>query len=287
MSTSEPGPNLRPRPDPELSTAGVSVLRLLGAAAVLLPLSMFLVGWALIVVTNNLDVAYALGVSDTLVTWFIVASSGMATGLVVARVAGLRGWKLLAPPVAALIVGVGIYLSFAAFETGEVVDAGNLDLITVGIGQVIAIVVATRIAIGLLLGVVVAILAFGIGSARYIQAIPEAPAEVLLVLDVYSVDEDTGECSGADELARVVEGSEVSLTEYHDVSGPPTEVGTVVLSEGFESGGECVFELGNPLGRPAAGYENIDVQPEADLGVPYSQSLQGNRVTVKLHRAED
>jgi len=285
MSTSEPGPNLRPRPDPELSTAGVSVLRLLGAAAVLLPLSMFLVGWALIVVTNNLDVAYALGVSDTLVTWFIVASSGMATGLVVARVAGLRGWKLLAPPVAALIVGVGIYLSFAAFETGEVVDAGNLDLITVGIGEVIAIVAATRIAIGPLLGVIVAILALGIGSARFIQAIPEAPAEVLLVLDVYSLD-DTGECSGADELARVVEGSEVSLIEYQEGSGLPTEVGTVILSKGFERGGECVFELGNPLGRPAAGYENIDVQLESELGVPYSQSLQGNRVIVKLHRAE-
>jgi hypothetical protein len=247
---------------------------------------MFLVAWALIAGTNNLDVAYALGVSDTLVTGFIVASGGMATGLVVARVAGLRGWKLLAPPVAALIVGVGIYLSFAAFETGEVVDAGNLDLITVGIGEVIAIVVATRIAIGPLLGVIVAILALGIGSARFIQAIPEAPAEVLLVLDVYSLDDDIGECSGADELARVVEGSEVSLIEYQEGSGLPTKVGTVILSKGFERGGECVFELGNPLGRPAAGYENIDVQLESELGVPYSQSLQGNRVIVKLHRAE-
>jgi hypothetical protein len=111
----------------------------------------------------------------------------------------------------------------------------------------------------LLAGVVVAVMVLGIAAAGGIQALPAAPAEVLLVLDVYTVeDTTTGECSGAGELAGVIEGSEVLLLDFSEASGRPTEVGSVVLPGGFEGGGGCMFELGNPLGLPVAGYETID-----------------------------
>ena len=287
MTTSEPEPNIPPRPTAELQTPGASLLKTLVITAVLLPSSSIVVAWSLIVITNNLDVAYALGVSDTFLNGLVIAASGLVTGLIVARVASMRGWGVVGPPVAGLIVGVGIYLGFVAFEPGDMFELGGLSLITIGIGQVIAVVASTRIAGLPLAGVVVAVMVLGIAAAGGIQALPEAPAEVLLVLDVYTVeDTTTGECSGAGELAGVIEGSEVLLLDISEASGRPTEVGSVVLPGGFEGGGGCMFELGNPLGLPVAGYATIDFFPESDPGVPYGMSLEGNRVIVNLHRAE-
>jgi hypothetical protein len=286
MTTSEPERKSPRQPTPELSRASWSLPRLLVVTALLLPSSAVLVTWTLIIVTNNLDVAFALGVSDTLVTGLVVAASGLVTGFIAGLIATLRGWRLVGPPVAGLIVGLGIYIGFAAFEPGEIVEVGGLGLLTIGFGQVVAIVVSTRIAGLPLVGVVVAVMALGIGAAGLIQAIPPAPAEVWLVLDVYTVEETTGRCSGAGELAGVVEGSEVLLLESPEASGLPIEVGSVVLPEGSEGGGGCRFELGNPLGLPVAGYERIDFVPESDPGVPYGVSLEGNHVIVTLHRAE-
>jgi hypothetical protein len=280
---SEPdSPRLAGEPSrPLLSLVGLFVL-----TAVLLPSSSFLIAWALIVVTNNLDVAHALGISDVLVTGLVIAGSGLVTGLVVALVSSLAGWKRLSPPVAGLVVGLGIYLGFVAFEPREIVEIGGLALITIGVGQASAIVASTRLTGLALVAVVPSIVVLGIGAAGFIQAIPAAPAEVLLVLDVYTVDETTGVCSGVEELAGVVEGSSVSLLELPEVSGRTTQVGSVVLPEGFEGDGGCMFELGNPLGRPAAGYDNIDFLPESDPGVPYGIRIEGNRVIVNLERAE-
>lgn len=286
MTTTKPEPEIQPESEIQVRRVGVSLPKLMIVAVVLLPSSVILVAWSLILLTNNLDVAFALGVSDALLNGLMIAASGLITGFVVALVAGGRGWRLVGPPVAGLFVGVGIYLGFAAFEPGEVLEVGSLGLITIGMGQAIAIVASTRITSFYLIGVVGAVILLGVGAAGLIQAIPEAPAEVLLVLDVYTVDDTTGECSGADELAGVVEGSEVLLLDYSEASGRPTEVGSVILPEGFEGGGGCMFELGNPLSRPVAGYESIDFLPESDPGVPYGMSIEGNRVIVNLNRAE-
>lgn len=281
MTSSEPESNNQPTA--QSTRAGVSLPLQLVIAAVLLPASAFFVGWSLIIFANNLDVAFALGISDNLVLGLVIGGAGLITGLIVALLSKRRGWGLVAPPAAGLIVGVGIYLGFVAFEPGEVVEINGLGLITIGLGQVIAIVGTTRLAPIPLAGAFIAVMAVGVGAAAVIQAIPEAPAEVLLVLDVYTVDETTGTCSGAEELAGVVEGSEVLLL---GTSGRATEVGSVVLPEGFERGGGCMFDLGNPLGVPADGYENVDFLPESDPGVPYGIIIQGNQVLVNLHHAE-
>lgn len=284
MTNSEPESNHQPAA--QSTRAGISLPLQLVVAAVLLPTSAVVVAWGLIISANNLDVAYALGISDDLVLGLVIGGAGLITGLVVALLSKRRGWRLIAPPAAGLVVGVGIYLGFVAFEPGEVVEIGGLGLVTIGLGQVIAIVGTTRLAPIPLAGAVVAVMAVGVGAAAVIQAIPEGPAEVLLVLDVYTVDETTGTCSGTEELGGVVEGSEVLLLELPEMSGRPTKVGSVVLPEGFERGGGCVFDLENPLGVPADGYENIDFLPESDPGVAYSISLQGNQVIVNLHHAE-
>lgn len=284
MSSSEPESNHQP--GAQSTGAGISLPLQLIVAAVLLPASAILVAWSLIIFANNLDVAHALGISDNLVLGLVIGGAGLITGLVVALLSTRRGWGLIAPPVAGLIVGVGIYLGFVAFEPGEVVEIDGLGLITIGLGQVIAIVGTTRLAPIPLAGMFIAVMAVGVGAAAVIQAIPEAPAEVMLVLDVYTVDETTGTCSGAEELAGVVEGSEVLLLELPEGAGRATEVGSVVLPEGFERGGGCMFDLGNPFGGPADGYENIDFLPESDPGVPYGISIQGNQVIVNLHHAE-
>jgi hypothetical protein len=286
MTSSEPEPNIALQPRAKLPGAGVSLPKLLVVAAVLLPFSAILITLMLVVITNNLDVAYALGVSDTFLTGFVIAATGLVTGLITALVAGLRRWELVGPPVAGMIVGVGVHLGFAAFEPGEVLELGSLGLMTIGIGQMIAIVASTRIAGRPLAGVVLAVMVLGIAAAGLIQAIPPAPAEVLLVLDEYTVEDATGLCSGAGALAGVVEGSELLLLELPEGSGRPAEMGSVVLPKGFEGGGRCMFELGSPLGLPVAGYERIDFLPESDPGVPYTVSLEGNRVIVNLHRAE-
>lgn len=278
-----PEPESNDPPTAQSTRAGVSLPLQLVIAAVLLPASAFFVGWSLIIFANNLDVAFALGISDNLVLGLVIGGAGLITGLIVALLSKRRGWGLVAPPAAGLIVGVGIYLGFVAFEPGEVVEINGLGLITIGLGQVIAIVGTTRLAPIPLAGAFIAVMAVGVGAAAVIQAIPEAPAEVLLVLDVYTVDETTGTCSGAEELAGVVEGSEVLLL---GTSGRATEVGSVVLPEGFERGGGCMFDLGNPLGVPADGYENVDFLPESDPGVPYGIIIQGNQVLVNLHHAE-
>ena len=265
----------------------MSLLGLFVLTVVLVPSSSILIAWALIVATNNLDVAHALGVSDNLVTGLVIAGGGLVAGLVVALVSGLGGWRLLSPPFAGLVTGAAIYLGFVAFEPGEIVEIGVFALITIGLGQASAIVASTRLAGLALVAVVPAIVALGVGAAGYIQAIPAAPAEVVMVLEVYTVDETTGVCSGVEELEGVVEGSNVILLEFPEASGQATEVGSVVLPEGFEVGGGCMFELGDPLGRPAAGYANIDFFPESDPGVPYVIELEGNRVVVNLERAEE
>lgn len=286
VSTSGLEAESRPSTSPGLSRAGASVVRQVVVAALLLPFSAIVFVWALIMVTNNLDVAYALGVPDDFVTGLVVGVAGLVAGLGVVLVSRLRGWRLVGPPAAGLVVGVGICLGFVAFERGAPLELAGLALITIGTGQLIAIVAAARLTGPSLAGVLVGVVGLGVGSASLLQAIPPPPAEVLLILDVYQVEQSTGECSGAGELAGIGKGSEVVLLEAPESSGMPTELGFVVLPAGTENDGSCRFELGNPLNRPVDGYANIDFHPESDPNVPYSIASEGNRVIVNLEHAE-
>lgn len=139
-----------------------------------------------------------------------------------------------------------------------------------------------------LVGVVGGLMLAGIGAAAavVIQAIPEPPAEVILVLEDYSVDRTTGECSGAGELSPVMEGSKILVLQVPE-NGRPVEIDSLALPAGTEGRDGCVFELGSPLGRPVAGYENIDFEP---VSQPYyfgkSVAFEGRRVIVKLFAPE-
>jgi hypothetical protein len=159
MTNSEPESNPPRQSAPQSPTTGIPLPLQLLVAAVLLPASAFLISWSLIIITNNLDVAYALGVSDNLVSGLVIGGSGLITGLVVALVSNRRAWGLVLPPAAGLMAGVAIYLGFVVFESGETVEIAGLGLITIGLGQVIAIVAATRLAGVALAGVFVATMA--------------------------------------------------------------------------------------------------------------------------------
>jgi hypothetical protein len=104
----------------------------------------------------------------------------------------------------------------------------------------------------------------GIGIGLVFQPGPEPNADLSLVLtdEDYSVDSTTGECSGSNDFANVVEGSTASLVGSDEIE----ELGPVVLGAGVEithtsetahllwNGADtgCLFELGaDELGASA------------------------------------
>lgn len=259
---------------------GIPLAALVVTVMFVIPLSVVAVAWALIVVTNNLDVAFALGVSDVFLFGILLAASGLIAGVVAALLGGLEGWNRIAPPVAGLLVGLSTHFAFALFERGDHLDTNDLGfIVTIWLAQTTAIVLATRLVGYRLVGAVSAVVVAGIGAAAIVQAIPEAPAEVTLVLEEYTVDA-TGNCVGAGELSGIAEGQEVRILELPETSGRPTELATLALPPGVERSSGCVFDLGNPLDRPLAGYANIDFSPVSDPNSAMTSSFEGNRMVV-------
>ena len=188
------------------------------AVSVVAPPVMFIAtGIGLLLVTNSLDPANTLGISDNLLNGFLIGLVGLLAGIVVGLVARMRGADLVLPPLVGLFVGVATYLAFVAFEAGEYVELYLDRLVILWIGLSVSLFLATRLTgYALAAGAVAAILV-GVGIVVAVEALPEPPVEVFLVLNEYTVDETTGECSGSGALAGVVEGSRVSLI---DSSGP-------------------------------------------------------------------
>ncbi len=214
-------------------------------ASVLAPPVMFIAAVVgLILVTNSLDPAFELGISDTLLNGILIGLGGLLAGIVVAQVARMRGGRLAVPPAVGLIVALAIYLAFAAFEPGEYLEPGTSLQVTLWIGQSVSIFLATRLTGYALVGAATTAVLVGIGVGAVLQAIPEPTTEVVLILADYTVDETTGGCSGSGELSEVVEGSRILLIEFAN----GTEVGSLVLPTGTEENTGCVFELGDPLG---------------------------------------
>lgn len=285
MTTSQPDSDVKS----SQSRSGATRLWLLVVVvAALLPSLGLLSALALVIVTNSLDPAFALGVSDAFMNGLLVASSGLLTGLFAALLVKCRGWVLVVPPMAGLFVGLGIFLAIAASGSGERFDNHLGLLATVWIGQAAAIILATRVAGLTLAGAVGVLVVVGVGVAAVIQAIPETPAEVLLILEDYTYDDPPGrECWGTGEFSQVVEGSRMLLLESSEaLSGRPTEVGAVVLPAGTEGEGGCVFELGNPLGGTAVEYANIDFHHESDPNAGIGMSVEGNHVIITLGDVE-
>jgi hypothetical protein len=263
-------------------SSNVRLWLLVVLVAVLVPVFSLLSTIAVAFVTNSLDPASQLGVSDTFLNAVLFAWSGLLAGLFAGLLARMRGWALVAPPMAGLIVGLAIYSTFVVFESPQVFNNRFGTFATVWIGQVVAIVLATRLAGYVLAGAVGVLVVVGIGAVAAIQAVSERPAEVLLVLQDYTSDEPAGECRGvagevgAGEL-QIAEGSRMLLLELSD-SGSSSEVGSVVLPAGTEGERGCVFELGDLLGRSRAEYENTFLALESDPWVQSGTSFEGGRV---------
>lgn len=123
---------------------GIRLWLLVVLVAVLLPVFALLLNVALALVTNSLDPASQLGISDTFLNAVFFAWSGLLAGFFAGLLANMRGWTLLVPPMAGLIVGLAILLTFAVFESPQVFNNRFGTFATVWIGQVVAIVLATR-----------------------------------------------------------------------------------------------------------------------------------------------
>ena len=113
------------------------------------------------------------------------------------------------------------------------------------------------------------------------------PVEVwVVILDSYTVDADTGTCTGSGEVSGVIEGSlvffvdEASGVQLSSVSLP---AGSAVLQGDaplflFPSGHEagCVFELGE------LAVTGFDVRFESDPNIGISSNSSGQRLVVRL-----
>ena len=105
---------------------------------------------------------------------------------------------------------------------------------------------------------------------------------VVVVVEGYTVDESSGECSGSGEASEVAAGKTMVFVDVRTGD----EVASVILGAGVETGSGCRFDLGDPLGLDAAEYaEFISVDPEfGELNVGGSTSFEGNTV---VHRIEN
>ena len=244
------------------------------------PIMIFATTVGLLLVTNSLDPAFELGISDNLLNGILIGLVGLLAGIVVALVARSGGVKLVLPPLVGLFVGVAIYLAFVAFEAGEYVELDRSRQVIIWIGLSASLFLATRLTGYALVGAVTTAVIVGIGVGAVLQAIPEPTTEVVLILADYTVDETTGECSGSGELSEVMEGSRILLIEFAN----GTEVGSLVLPTGTEENTGCVFELGDPLGLSPTEYgEMIDLVPESgDPNVAVSTNLEGHRVIITM-----
>lgn len=210
------------------------------------------------------------------------------------RVRSGPSWRLFT---GIILIAGSLWLAWAAVAV--LVDSFTIYRgYEVGLGRVLALVYFVLVAaiayLGVkltrssgktLVGVVGGLMLAGIAAAAaaMMQAIPEPPAEVMLVLKEYTVDQSTGECSGAGELSQVVEGSKILVMQVPETAGRPVEIDSVALPAGSEGREGCVFELGNPLGRPVGGYENIDFEPASQrFHFQKSVAFEGHRVIVKL-----
>jgi hypothetical protein len=198
-------------------------------------------------------------------------------------IAGIRGWGLTVPILAAVIVGLVIYLGLVALGVWE--DDGPAWL--VWLGQSAGILAATSLTGLAAAGAATAIALVGIGFGFALQVDTEPPADLAFVLaEQYVVDDATGDCSGSGEFAGVVEGSRASWFGTQEAE----ELEPIVLPAGSEiarsvetehllwngANAGCLFVLsGTDLG--ASAFTDTYLFPEF-LGIGAEQRTSGHRV---------
>lgn len=266
-------------PDSRLGSSRRAGWVVLAFASLAFPVPVaFFFGLGLIAVTG--DPAVTLGISEDLLNVLLVGVTGLLAGTVVGLIDQRWGASLLVPASAGLVVGPVIYAAFLAFSTDES-DFSNIQLV-IWLGISVAIFVTTQTSGYAMVGSVAAVGLVGMGAAAFIQSQPEPPVGVVVVVEDYSVDESSGECSGDGEASEVAAGNIMVFVDQRTAE----EVASVVLEAGSVAGSGCRFDLGDPLGLEAAEYaEFISVDPESgELAVGGSSSFEGNTV---VHRIEN
>jgi hypothetical protein len=235
----------------------------------------------LIAVTNSFDPAHALGVSEATVNGILIAIAGLLAGITVGLIAGVRRWLLIRPALAAAIVGVAIMLGLVVAG----VQSSSLPFVL--LGQSAGILIATTLTGYTVLASLAGVAAAGIGIGLVFQPAPEPNAELSFVLaENYAVDSTTGECSGTNDFASIVEGSIASLSGTNEVEA----LSPLVLSAGVEisltsetayllwnaADTGCLFELGtDELG--ASVHTGTFLFP-AGLGIGAPEQTSGQHV---------
>lgn len=237
----------------------------------------------LLLATRSFDPAHVLGVSDAAVGGIFVVIGGLLAGAVVGLIAGIRGWRLTVPILAAVIVGLVIYLGLVALGVWD--DDGPVWL--VWLGQSAGIFAAISLTGFAAAGAAAVVALAGIGFGLVLQGGTEPPADLAFVLaEQYVVDDATGECSGSDDFAGIVERSRASWFGTPEVE----DLEPIVLPSGREitrnadseyllwngANAGCLFVLsGTDLG--ASAFTDTYLFPEF-LGIGAEQRTSGQRV---------
>jgi len=104
----------------------------------------FMSAIVIVLIAGNLDAGYALGISDEAVNAIPVASGALLAAGAVALVSGVRGWWIGFVMLCSLAIGLAAYGIFVAFGF----EPGSEPGMAAWVGELIAIIGATRIALG-------------------------------------------------------------------------------------------------------------------------------------------
>lgn len=201
----------------------------------------------------------------------LIALAGLSAGIVVGILAKQRGTALVVTAAAGFVVGPII---FAAVGSRGSVTA---QLVT-WLGVSASILLSTRLSGYAMVGSLAAVVLVGVGAGALVRSLPEAPLAVVVIVEGYTVDGSTGECSGVGEASEIAAGKSISFVD--DRTGG--DVGSALLEPGMETDSACRFDLGDPLGLPAHESDFILLDPAYHGAFGYSTSFDGNRVVIRL-----
>lgn len=220
------------------------------------------------------DPQVALDVPSRVLDASVVAVVGALAGTGVGLIAQRRGVALVAPVAAGVVAGLGVNAAIYVSSGGDGGFPSTQIITSLGISA--AIFVATQLSGFAVVGAVAVVVIAGGGLVAFIQT---RPVEVVLVIEEYTVDESTGECSGVGEASVVAAGEQMVFVDTRTGE----EAAHIRLQAGREVGSGCHFELGDPLGLEAVEYgEFFSIDPESgELATGGSTNLEGNRVVIR------
>lgn len=286
-----------------MSRVAKLILVYLGAGVVLAGFSvMTLIVMAAL--AGGLDVAHELGIGDRPVNLIALSGGLVAAGLFFARLLKASGaWLVVAATWLPAIV--------AQWVAWMILDTVDLDTETLVIGAV-SLAIGQFVAVnttqsrsmyaapstsglrgwmtrlwGVLAGGILMGIALGVLTGLTITDVPAGPPELYLVIDDYSVDASTGECSGSGEVSGVIADSRLLISDapLPEEAEEGEGVLAVVLPAGKENSDiatGCLFALGDPLELEVQDYATLSYWHESDPNVGQGTNVEDHRIFISL-----